>query len=210
MKDKLTILLIILTFASFGQSNSDTLFFANKKYPLIRTKTFLNGYSNPIDLPSEYVQIKSEISFQYNTYNDSTYHISYDDQGNQFTVIVAGDNRCTSRRNEKTIYYLTSVVDTIKIKAKDLGVQKPYIKTKSKKVFFCSSKVEVIYNDTIKSFHHDPILDGKVFSYWDDNYRNYEINYDLRKSAIYILRDLYYRKGDATYYFDRTFVIMLY
>lgn len=210
MKATLTILLFVLTFVSFGQNNSDTLFIANEKFPIIRTKTFLNGYSSTIDLPSEYKQIKSEISFQYNSDSDSTYHVSYDDSGNQITVVVVGSDPCSSSQNNKRMYYLNSFLDTLRIKAKDFGRQKPYIKSKSKKIFFCSSRVDVIRNDTIQSVHHDPISDGKVFSYWDDNYGDQRINYDFSKSSKYILRDLYYRKGEATYYFDRTFVILLY
>lgn len=194
----------------FGQLSEDTLFIANKKYPLTRTKTFLNGRSGTVDLPSEYKEIKSDLTFLYNKDNDSTYMISYDNEGNQYTVIASGPDSCSLRRKDKLIYHLYSFIDTIKIKVKEFGPQRPFIKSKNKKIYFCSSKIDVIKNDTISCVKHDPIPDGRVFSFWDDGYQAKEADYNFRKQAKYILKDLYYRKGDATYFFDRTFVIVLY
>ncbi|MES2678624.1 MAG: hypothetical protein V4635_02010 [Bacteroidota bacterium] len=146
----------------------------------------------------------------YSKDSDSTSMISYDNEGNQYTVIVFGQDSCSLRRMDKLNYHLYSFIDTIKINVKEFGLQRPFIKSKNKKIYFCSSKIDVIKNDTISSVKHDPIPDGRVFSFWDDGYLAKEADYNSRKKAKYILKDLYYRKGDATYFFDRTFVIVLY
>lgn len=199
-----------------GQQKSDTLFFGDKKIILQRTKTFLS-YNTSVSLPTEYKELKNEVSFNYNQRSDLTYNISYDEDENQITTsILAPKDSCKSLNKEKLIYYLNSFVDTIKINVKEFGKQIPYIKSKGKKIYFCSAKIDVDLNDTIYSVVHDPVTKGNIFSHWDDDYRwgnDYkaiEMNYIERKKAKYILRDLYYRKGEATYHFDRTFVIILY
>jgi hypothetical protein len=212
MKFILTIYILLLSTSTFAQVKPDTLFIGVKKYALQKTKIFQDGSQDGnIMLPSEYKEPDfhgwdSERQFNYKAVCDSSYGIKCDEEGNEIHYIRWDLNCDTTKR--KT-YYLNSFLDTLRIKADDLGNLKPYIKSKGKKIFFCASRVDVLHNDSIFKIFHYFMPEGNIFAYWTSYSSLSDIEIKKRKASIYILRDIYYKKGDAIYYLDRKFVIKL-
>ncbi len=195
----------------FGQQKYDTLVIASKKYPLQRTKMFHNSSQDgTVLLPSEYKELRKNLVFKSKDLTDSIIEIDNDEDGNEFiTVRWSGK----SNPSDTLRVYLHSLTDTLEVKIETFSSLNPYIKIGTKKIYFTSGKVIQFGNGGIKTIIHKYKSDRDIFSYWrpyswkPNTVANLN-DKGIFKGTTFILKDLYYAKGNSTYYLDREFVII--
>ena len=196
---------------ALGQAKFDTLFIGKFKFPLEKVKLYHPYQAGPINLPSEYkdlgdyMNLSKELSFKYKYDNDTTIGVNIDDDGNE---IITSRWECSYNSSQVKTYYLSCFVDTIHVKLADFSKQSLYIKSNNKRMYIASAKIDAVKNDTIRELQYFNSKDGKVFSYWNSTFFT-ESERTAMKLSKYILRDFYYRKGEATYYLNRKFVIII-
>lgn len=179
-----------------------------KKYCLKKTKIFHPFQSGPVYLPSEYESIRKydkEIDINYKVPADTLARISYDDDGNEIWVKIMPSEKQPYNR------YITlySFADTVKLAFKEFCDFSPYIKSNNKKRYFCSYKINYLYKDTLGEVTHLNMFGSNIFSFWRPNSIISDNEKDKLKQTYFILTDLYYTKGNATYFFDREFIIVI-
>jgi hypothetical protein len=205
------IFFIHLANSFLSQTKVDTLVLATNKYCLVKTKLFhSSSQTGPVDLPSEYKDDKNLpfLMFKYKAVNDSSYEVKLEEElGGEYTVL---------KPEPKNIYpywdnhsHLSSLTDTIYLTSKEFRNLRPYIKSNGKKIFFCASKVDKIYNDTITIASHSYVKDGTILSFWQP-YTEFSEN-DIKKlqQTTFIIRELHYTRGSATFYLNRKFVLKI-
>ena len=180
---------ILLSNSFLSQTSVDTLVLATHKYLLFKTKIFHStSQTGPVALPSEYREDANLpfLTFKYKAVNDKNTYPYWDN-----------------------LSHLSSVADTIFMSANEFRTLRPYIKSKGKKIFFCASKVDKIYNDTITIAAHSYVKEGAVLSFYQPYIKFSDSDIEKLKQATFILRELYYAKGNATFYLDRKFVLKI-
>ena len=90
---------------------------------------------------------------------------------------------------------------------------RPFIKSKGKKVFFCASKIRTLKDGILTNYDNQMVGDGRLFCFWG-SYTGTSSNtlspegIEIAKGTTYIFEDLYYKRGAATYFLDRQFIIL--
>lgn len=190
-----------------GQQKYDTLVIASKKYPLQKTKMFRNSSQDgSVLLPSEYKELRNSLNLKVKDLADTIREIFNDEDGNEIQL-----SRWSGRKyseDDTLELYMHSIVDTLKVKIEEFSNLNPYIKVGTKRIYFNSGKVLQFRNGGIKTIVHTFKSDGIIFSYWESNSVSNLSNKGFLKGTTFILKDLYYTKGNATYYLDREFVII--
>jgi len=161
-------------------------------------------------LPSEYREDANLpfLTFKYKAVNDSSFEVCVEDlYGGEVTVIKPEPKNTYPYWDN--LSHLSSVADTIFMSANEFRTLRPYIKSKGKKIFFCASKVDKIYNDTITIAAHSYVKEGAVLSFYQPYIKFSDSDIEKLKQATFILRELYYAKGNATFYLDRKFVLKI-
>lgn len=148
---------------------------------------------------------KTTPQFRYSGYADSAYIINNDADGNELISIMFDKPH---HPGPGETYYLASLLDTITIPYTGFGKDEPYIKSGKQKIYFTGAVADALYEGTIVRWIYAYMLAGNIFSYWEWPGESDE-SIERRKHTTFILRDLIYRKGNATYYLDRQFVIKL-
>jgi hypothetical protein len=208
MRQTIYILLILIPLQTFGQSKVDTLFVGNNKTVLKKVKPFHTMFQDgPVQLPTEYAEIDNRIQFKFKDWNDSSYTIKYEDQdiyGGQTTFVKV--DQCKDTTHDFT-YTMSHFVDTIIVDAESLGKVQVFIKSEGHKIFFCAARIEELKNGIMQEYSNTFAPRGYILNYYDSPETNPE-EIEARKSTTYILTDLYYVKGQTTYYLDRQYVII--
>lgn len=199
------LLIILISFFvknSRAQQSADTLVIGKYKFPLLKTKTNYYGYQHgTINLPIEYKELKKELQAPYKLFSDSVSYHEIDLNGNEYLI------RKIEKKVQKegSYIYLSSFLDTIKIKAEGMKDLKPYIKRNTEKIYFSAIKM-LHYNNAIISEYYSPhITDGRLFQIFGFT----DSDFQKHKNSSFIITNLYYRKGLSTFYFNRQFIILL-
>ncbi len=205
----ITNFLLTIIFSSFSQVKVDTLIIGSKKYPLKKTKIFRVYQTGLIDLPSEYKKFKdynkkTTVDFKFKS--DTTDAISVLEDGSEVWVKKYGS--CNNSYSDKYIN-LFSFADTVKVTYKEFSTLKPYIKTSDSRIYFYSSKISCIYNDTLNEVAHRNMTNGDIFAYWHSYQTLSDSEINKIKQTTFILQDLYYLKKYSTFYLDREFIIIV-
>jgi hypothetical protein len=198
----LSLALIVIVTSLHSQNVSDTLVIGKYRFPLTRTKAHYDAYQpGVVNLPSEYTDVKNEVRIPYKFFSDSISVFEVDKDGNQYWVL-----KPEKRVQEPDAYtYLPYFLDTVKLKAEDLQYLKPYIKQKTGKVYFTAIRLLNQVDTTITEYLSGSIYKGELFSVLGVIYGDFK---KLKNSSI-LITDSYYRKGNATYYFNRNLIILL-
>jgi hypothetical protein len=187
------------------QVKADTLFIANKKIVLTKTKVHNNRIQNgPVILPSEYMRVENKREFNYKIWSRAEFETEMDEEGIQITT-------CRYTNAKKDSLYtkshpLYTLRDTVIIDAKRLGQLIPYINNKNKK--FCAANILALKNDTITKYIHSYMPTGEIFGYWNEYGELSSDEIASRKATTFILQDLYYRKGQTTFFLDIDIVVI--
>lgn len=215
MLDIRKILLFVLFFQitvnSYSQKSIDTLFLGKKKYPLVKTKIFHNhNQFSPILLPSEYKEIKNTVSIElrYNFVCDSLIE-KFEEDTEYFSEITILKPEKINHPYFDNPTLLRRIEDTLILSEKEFIELIPFIKSNKKKIFFSASTVDRIYNDTITIAKHSYLTNGAILSYWQEHRKHYETEMQKLKTSTFVLRNLYYTRGNATFYLDRIFIIKI-
>jgi hypothetical protein len=197
---------ILLVFTSFSQSRTDTLFLGGKKYPLKQVQTFFPSQPGPVMLPCEYKEIANYANgkiVNYRRASDSAESTFLDNTGSEVTIKVWRKSCDSSDYNYTTLYSFT---DSVVIPFKDLPKLRPYIKSGSKRIYFCAARLLTLVNGILYESRCERNESGYLVGYL--NVDQLEKNNEL-KNAAYILDNFYYRKNNATYFLEREFIIKL-
>ena len=187
------------------------MFLGKNKYPLIKTKIFHNdNQDSPVLLPSEYKATKQNtiLKFKYNFVFDSVIEVFEEDTKFYAEITVLKPEKKGYPYFDGTSF-LRNIEDTLFLSDEEFKNLIPFIKSNKKKILFCASKVDKIYNDTITIASHSYITNGKILWYWQDYMRHDEKEMLKLKESTFILRELYYTRGNATFYLDKKFVIKI-
>lgn len=197
------LVLIFCIFSLFSFSQTDTLVFDTFRYQLKKTKLFFSENQQLIpSLPSEYKASKTKKVVKYKCKSQDVYESFDTNDGASVLVIKAVIDSSYQCRADSLV--LLNVVDTITIHLNKLfaGMLYPSIKSQKHIYSLCSAKVYRLKNDTL------------VQCDWNYNYGPLSIDFDfdnLRfpnpKGAQYIITDMYYRKGNATYFLDKSLIV---
>lgn len=192
-------------FSVVGFSQTDTLVFDTFRYPLKKTKLFFSENQQLIpSLPSEYQASKTKKVVRYKCKSQDVYESFDTNDGVSLLVIRAVID--SSYRCSADSMVLSNLQDSITININTLfaGIIYPSIKSQKRSYSFCSAKVYRLKNDTL------------VQCDWNYNYGPLSIAFDfdnLRfpnpKGAQYIITDMYYRKGNATYFLDKSLIVTI-
>lgn len=189
---------IIFLFATTSNilGQVDTLFFGQFKYPLQRTKQFYEVTSSEVKLPSEYRLNKKEQRLWYNCYCPLFKTIELNDNGETIITSAQRWKRDTCFGSWLHLYdFLDSVVYR-----NDEPIY-PYIKRANKKHYFCAVTVLALSNDTLyRVVQNTETSDLGIDFNIDKN--SMVSSTPFNKNTIFILTDLYYRRGNVTYYLD--------
>lgn len=203
MKALVVLLFSLVIHNSVAQSLTDTLYFGNKKFPLQKVKVNYEAWQPGIvDLPVEYKELKNELRIPYKSLVDSVYAFGVDKNDSHYLVTKPANEAA----EENAHIYLNSFLDTIKVKTEKLKDLKLYIKSNGKRVEFTGIRMLHHSDDRIAEFIASHVPGGKLFlffDFFDDAY-----HHQKWKHSSFIITDLYYQRGYATYYFDRSFIIL--
>jgi hypothetical protein len=202
MRQKIVVYIaVVLTTTAFGQKNfSDTLFIGEHKFRLEKVSVFYpNVQPATVLLPSEYKQegAKKTVAFKCTDRNQYHYSIS-PDEGYDVVVVSASDSpNCFP--SDMTLY---SYIDSIPLdyKKNEINI---YIKSKNKRIDFCALTAYIISNDTLTHYDLTNRLDIPRLS------KSVSGQSPISENAICLIRNLYYRRGDTTYFLDRSFILKI-
>lgn len=211
----LIITTLILNFQLlFAQNGTDTIYFNKHKYPLKQSNTKYNyHYTGDICLPTEYGNEINEKEIAYKYFNPRVTDFEvYDDlPGRSISGHDIDTNLLRNWDNEKKFTF-NNILDTITVKG-GYEISKTYFNTEIEtyiisnnvKYYLCGLTLYRISNDTIT----ESLIRGesKIDSFhFEFNYYREE-PHEKTKKGMYVATAMYYRKGKATYYLDRTLVI---
>lgn len=199
-----TIILICLAWRVFGQK-PDTLIIDKYKYPLVKTKTYYNEKQKGFPaLPSEFVKSTNKnFVLHYKCTNPDVYETHNDSLDNNYTIIL-GLTRDTAHKCKEGEYIFTNILDTLYMEDLSRTEITPSLWIDRKEYSLCSAKLLELRNDTVTQCT------------FGSNFGPLSISFSFSRSytttdnkAIYILTDLYYRKGKTTYYLDKEFLVRI-
>ncbi len=187
----------------FAQLGTDTLHFGNKKYPLQKVKKSYSVFQPNIPyVPIEYKEHQHELRVTHTSKYDSSYTFEDGDNGESFMVMKPASKNSV----EYLSLYLGSFLDTIRIKSEELYNLKIYITSKGKRIPFSAFRMVNSKNGVGAEFTAGYIASGdlfRLFDFFNEGYRKQQF-----KNSTFFITDLYYRRGDAIYFFDRDFIIL--
>ena len=203
MKKTAFVLFILCVQNCLAQYGTDTLYFGNKIFSLQRVKVNYNGFQPDfVQLPNEYQEIKSAVRVPYISTSDTIFAFGDDSDGNSYLVLKPTKKEFSNGHD----IYLSSFLDTIKVKVEELHQLKIYIKSKGKKISFTGFKMLHNCEGILTEYESGHMTTGNLFSPFELAL-NVSSKKNYKKSTL-LITDLYYQRGNATYYFDRNFIIM--
>lgn len=196
---------LFITCVSYAQLSVDTLVIANSKFPIKRAKTYIHQWGK-LALPCEYEELEKTINVFYKSDADTVYGIYSEDKfGGDVVVAVLNNSYDTSRVKYTRV---EGFIDTVYIKLSEFKKLKPFIKSKKGNVNFFRAEVYALKNDSLTSYSHYLRPNGDIFSFWADTWFSVASDEDIKRTT-FIVKDLYYRKGLTTYYFNREFIVIV-
>ncbi|PBQ33234.1 hypothetical protein CNR22_16120 [Sphingobacteriaceae bacterium] len=201
MRQKIVIYIVVLTTTAFGQKNfSDTLFIGKHKFRLEKASVFYpNIQPATILLPSEYKQegAKKTVSFKCTDRKQYHYLISPDEGYDEQVVSASNSPNCLP--SEMALY---SYIDSIPLDytKNEINI---YIKSKNKRIDFCALTAYIISNDTLTYYNLTNRLDIPRLS------KSVSGQSPISENAICLIQNLYYRRGNTTYFLDRSFILKI-
>ncbi|MEO8762407.1 MAG: hypothetical protein ABI388_12510 [Bacteroidia bacterium] len=201
---KKILILIFLSNALLAQEKKqfDTLFFANKKYPIEQEEGKISIFNLPFGIvPFEYKYIYKQ--FKYYSMNeencDCISKTWFDLEGNTTTVI-----KC--QKISKKEYAIDNFLDSISVDFSDIKYPEIVIKSNDYKIRDIDKiQFKLIYDSTTVylNWDHDQLY-GSFFNKLRDEIKN-----DKQKVKMIIANAIFYRKGNTDYYLPAKFAITL-
>lgn len=201
--------IIILLCTTYLFSQTDTLFVGSKKYPLQKTKVFYNDMhiDFPISLPIEYKPLKKNVFIGFNREDRRENFIEVDTNENEIIIgLVRPDS---TDCNNSTAVSLRNFLDTIFVTNNEFSNLVIKIKSKGKWLPLCNYNIYGICDSVLQITHYTNISANTYYYANLFNSSIYTSEIEVRKKTTYIIKDLYYRRGNATYYLNRQFVVLV-
>jgi hypothetical protein len=193
-------------FSVVGFSQTDTLVFDTFHYPLKKTKVFYSDNQKIIPtLPSEYISKQNRKSaLHYKCKSRNSYEFFDTEDGASIAVLkglIDSLYRC-----EPDSMVFPNILDSIAINTKQLFAEQvyPYIKSQKNRYNFCSAKIYRLKNDSLVECDLNFMYSSLYIDFDFDNLRLPNPN-----GASYLITNLYYRKGKATYFLDKSIIVTI-
>jgi hypothetical protein len=191
------IIFLLLQTTFFFAQNKDSLVIGTVRLELVKSKVyFTQVQGNQIDLPSEYLKKGVERKIEIDCQKETSFELSWTYLGDEaYAVLYDKNARCFRHSIE-----IHSLIDTITVDSKHSLIS-PYLLKNRKKIYALSYSVLAIDNDTLTEFTFKSGKEMSIIQLENTASRTFS------RQAIYIVKNLYYRQGVTTYYYDCSFIL---
>ncbi len=200
---KTTILLVIALFVSLNiQGQVDTLVIGNKFYPLNTIESAFVMTNALICLPTEYESFNKRVQIPYAKQDSCDYFYTRDDEG----ATTHYRRRIQNDFDPNRSIYCHSFIDTIRIDVSGFYNLNLFIKSNQGSVHFSATTIYKLFDGVMTKYRFENF---NVSDFFECFSTYYYLKQEELESTSFIVDGLYYRKGLATYFLDRQFLVII-